>query len=64
MCADWTARIIGKQQSVSTIDPYNLKLTYHFIRFPTGGASATASSGKLSILNKTFVNRVTNQDTK
>lgn len=40
----------------------NFEITFHFIEIPNGGASATVSREKLSILNKTSVNRVVNDD--
>ena len=39
-----------------------MKFTFHFINVPSGGTGATTSREKLSILNKTSVNRVVNDD--
>ena len=39
----------------------DFQITFNFIEIPEGG-SATVSRDKLSILNKTSVNKVTNND--
>ena len=62
MWAELRDRMIGKLQSDTTIDPYSLKLIFHFMIIPKGGASATTSRDRLSIYNKTSVNRVLNED--
>ena len=50
-------------QSNRAIDPKSLDFVFHFINVPSGGSGrATQSRDKQSILNKTSVNKVVNDD--
>ena len=62
MWAELRNKIIGTLQSDTTIDVSSLKFIFHFFIIPKGGASATTSRDKLSIYNKTSVNKVVNED--
>ena len=60
--AELRDKIFNKIQSARAIDPKSLNFTFHFINVPSGGSGATVPRQKLSILNKTSVNKVVNDD--
>ena len=60
--AELRDKIFSRIQSNRAIDPKSLNFTFHFINVPSGGSGATVSREKLSILNKTSVNKVVNDD--
>ena len=60
--AELRDKIFARIQSNRAIDPKSLNFTFHFINVPSGGSGATVSREKLSILNKTSVNKVLNDD--
>ena len=63
---DMLVQIVGRSsdflQSDHEVLLKDFQITFNFIEIPEGGGSATISRDKLSILNKTSVNKVTNND--
>jgi len=55
-------RAIELLQSDHEVLLKDFQITFNFIEIPSGSASATVSRDKLSILNKTSVNQVINED--